>query len=141
MQNSACKRFSPVIGFRRSYAASLFCLLALAAQILLPFVHFHQVDKEEHHQDWISRTGSDQLHTGGQELDSDAGKGHHHPHHECCSCPICQYLFCAQSILVQDAPRGSLANEAVELLPLVHLNLKTTLFYLCTGSPRSPPYI
>ena len=141
MQNRACKRLLPLLGLKRSHAASLFCLLALTAQILLPFVHFHLVDEEEHHQIWISCIGSDQLHTGWQELDSDAGKGHHHPHHDCSACPICQHLFCAQNMLTHGGLTSSLVIESIEQLPLVHQSLRSSLFYLCACSPRSPPYI
>jgi len=127
---------------RRIRKASFLCLFALIAQVLLPVIHSFQVVDEELSSRIFTLTACSYHERASEEaqaLTSGPKEAPKRSHHDCCSCPICQYLFCTQNLLVQDQPPGSLVFESIELLPLVHQNPKTTLCCLGTCSPRSPP--
>jgi hypothetical protein len=141
MQNKAHKSLLAVVGFKPIHAASFLCLLALTAQVLLPFVHFHQASEREHHNRLsISCTESGHLYSGGQALESGANAGHNHPQHDCSSCPICQYLFSVRNIIVQDTLIESVVFGPAELPAIVRESPSASSCNFAAFSPRSPPY-
>jgi hypothetical protein len=142
MQVKAHKRLLSNAGMKPIHTASLLCLFALVLQFILPIAHFYHISQEELC-DRISRSSTyhERVREEAQALTSGPKEAHDHCHHDCCSCPICQYLFGARNIFIQDRLIGSIVFEPLELLAIVRENPNTSPCCFATYSPRSPPYV
>jgi hypothetical protein len=140
MQVKARKRLLSNAGIKPIHTATISCLFALILQVILPIVHFSHISREEL-RDRISRpcTYHERASEEAQALTSGPKEAQNHSHHDCCSCPICQYLFGVRNIFIQDKLIGSMVFEPVELLAVVRENPNTSPCPFTTYRPRSPP--
>jgi hypothetical protein len=123
--------------------AVFFCLLAVAAQLLLLPIHSFELNAERSHAPSL-RCSCRAVHHGesaGPGIEaSDPRKVPVHSHHDPCSCPICQTILRSSQCLMPTAGVTLLFLAPAVLARLFEAQVKMSPSLLIHGA-RSPPHL